>query len=114
MLFRKNILFIIYRLYGGGAERVVSNLSMALGDKYNVKITIYDIEEKTYPYKGELIRIKLPFSKDPVPDHQEAHRKAGRGLDFEFTTQGRAAASDAGYYGRGSQRGSIRRAETRG
>jgi hypothetical protein len=63
MILQRNILFFIYRLYGGGAERVVSNLSMALGDNYNIKIIIYDLEEKTYPYKGELIRIKLPFSK---------------------------------------------------
>jgi len=66
MILQRNILFFIYRLYGGGAERVVSNLSMALGDNYNIKIIIYDLEEKTYPYKGELIRIKLPFSKNPV------------------------------------------------
>jgi len=66
MIPQKNILFFIYRLYGGGAERVVSNLSMALGDSYNIKIVTYDMEEKTYPYKGELIRIKLPFSKNPV------------------------------------------------
>src|SRR6188508_67899 len=66
---RKNILFFIYRLYGGGAERVVSNLSMALGDNYNIKIATYDIEEKTYPYKGELIHIKLPFSKNPADNN---------------------------------------------
>ena len=66
MMLRKNIFFFIYRLYGGGAERVVSNLSMALGDSNNIKIVTYDMQEKTYPYKGELIRIKLPFSKDPV------------------------------------------------
>ena len=66
MLPQKNILFFIYRLYGGGAERVVSNLSMALGGNYNIKIAIYDMEEKTYPYNGELIRIKLPYSKNPV------------------------------------------------
>lgn len=66
MMPQKNVLFLIYRLYGGGAERVVSNLSIALSDKYNIKIAIYDIEEKKYPYEGELIRIKLPFSKNPV------------------------------------------------
>ena len=60
----QNILFFIFRLYGGGAERTVSNLSQAFGDKYNIKIAIYDIEERTYPYAGELIRIKLPFSKN--------------------------------------------------
>jgi glycosyltransferase involved in cell wall biosynthesis len=61
----KNILFIIYRLYGGGAERVVSNLTQALEGKYNIKIAVFSNEEKTYPYAGEMIRIRLPFSKDP-------------------------------------------------
>lgn len=60
----QNVLFFIFRLYGGGAERTVSNLSQALGDKYNIKIAIYDQEERTYPYAGELIRIQLPFSKN--------------------------------------------------
>ena len=61
-----NILFFIFRLYGGGAERVVSNLSIAFADKYNVKVAIYDNQRKEYPYKGELIRIHLPFSDDPT------------------------------------------------
>lgn len=60
----QNVLFFIYRLYGGGAERTVSNLSQAFGDEYNIKIAIYDQEERTYPYAGELIRIRLPFSKN--------------------------------------------------
>lgn len=60
----QNVLFFIFRLYGGGAERTVSNLSQAFGDRYNIKIAMYDQEERTYPYAGELIRIKLPFSKD--------------------------------------------------
>ena len=61
---QQNLLFFIFRLYGGGAERTVSNLSQAFGDKYNVKIAVYDQEERTYPYAGELIRIRLPFSKN--------------------------------------------------
>ncbi len=66
----KNVLFFIYRLYGGGAERVVSNLSLALDGNYNIKIVIYDREERTYPHKGELIRIKLPFSEDPTRNNK--------------------------------------------
>ena len=62
----QNILFFIFRLYGGGAERVVANLSMAFADKYNIKVAIYDDHEKTYPYGGELIRIALPYSSDPA------------------------------------------------
>lgn len=62
----QNLLFVVFRLYGGGAERVVSNLTMEFGDRYHIKIAIYDGLEKTYPHKGELIKIKLPFSDDPT------------------------------------------------
>lgn len=62
----QNVLFFIFRLHGGGAERVVSNLSIAFSDRYNIKIAVFDNLEKTYDFKGELIRIKLPFSKDPI------------------------------------------------
>jgi glycosyltransferase involved in cell wall biosynthesis len=58
----ENVLFFLFRLYGGGAERVVSNLSMDLAQQYNIKIAIFDNSEQTYPFRGELIRIKLPFS----------------------------------------------------
>jgi glycosyltransferase involved in cell wall biosynthesis len=66
----QNILFFMYRLYGGGAERVVSNLSMAFGDQYQIRIAIYGEQPQSYSYKGELIRIKLPFSKDPTRNAQ--------------------------------------------
>jgi len=62
----QNILFFVYRLYGGGAERVVSNLSVAFGDQYQIKIAIYGEQPKSYSHKGELIKIKLPFSNDPT------------------------------------------------
>ena len=62
----QNILFFVYRLYGGGAERVVSNLSLALGDQYNIRIAIYGDQPKAYPHGGELIKINLPFSDDPT------------------------------------------------
>ncbi len=65
----QNVLFFIFRLYGGGAERVVSNLSIALSEQHNIKVAVFDTQEKTYPFKGELIRIKLPFSKDPIHNH---------------------------------------------
>lgn len=66
----QNVLFFIFRLYGGGAERVVSNLSIAFSEQYNVKVAVYDSQEKTYSYKGELIRIRLPFSNDPTRNHR--------------------------------------------
>jgi glycosyltransferase involved in cell wall biosynthesis len=62
----QNILFFVYRLYGGGAERVVSNLSLAFGDQYHIRIAIYGEQPKAYAHKGELIKIKLPYSGDPT------------------------------------------------
>jgi glycosyltransferase involved in cell wall biosynthesis len=62
---KQNVLFFIFRLHGGGAERVVSNLSMAFAEEFNVKIAVFDRVEKTYAYKGELIKIDLPFSENP-------------------------------------------------
>lgn len=66
----QNVLFFIFRLYGGGAERVVSNLSIAFSEQYNVKVAVYDSLEKTYSYNGELIRIRLPFSSDPTRNNR--------------------------------------------
>jgi glycosyltransferase involved in cell wall biosynthesis len=60
----QNVLFFLFRLYGGGAERVVSNLSMDLAGHCNIKIAVFDSREETYPFSGELIRIKLPFSQN--------------------------------------------------
>jgi hypothetical protein len=60
----QNILLFIFRLYGVGAERVVSNLSSASSEEHNVKIAIFDKPGKTYPYTGELLHIELPFSED--------------------------------------------------
>jgi glycosyltransferase involved in cell wall biosynthesis len=59
---KPNLLFFIFRLHGGGAERMVSNLSTDLSAKYEVKIAIFDASEVTYPFGGELLKIQLPFS----------------------------------------------------
>jgi glycosyltransferase involved in cell wall biosynthesis len=61
----QNVLFFIFRLHGGGAERVVSNLSMDFAKRFNIKIAVFDNLEKVYPHEGELIRIKAPFSTNP-------------------------------------------------
>jgi len=67
---RQNVLFFIFRLHGGGAERVVSNLSMDLEDDYNIRIAVFDKIDKVYPHKGELIRINVPFSGDPATNNK--------------------------------------------
>jgi glycosyltransferase involved in cell wall biosynthesis len=62
----RNLLFFIFRLHGGGAERVVSNLSMDFSATFNIKIAVFDQIENVYPHDGELIRIQLPFSENPA------------------------------------------------
>lgn len=55
---QKKVAFIIGSLNGGGAERVVSNLSLHLTDKIERYILIYNCEETGYPYKGRLVKLK--------------------------------------------------------
>lgn len=52
---KKNLLFIVPKLIGGGAEKTVSNLSVALQDKYNIHIIIFYDTEQKYSYGGNLI-----------------------------------------------------------
>jgi len=52
----KNIAFLIRRLTGGGAERVISNLSLYLSNRINPYVILYSSSEEkvTYDYKGKL------------------------------------------------------------
>jgi glycosyltransferase involved in cell wall biosynthesis len=59
------IAFLIGSLQGGGAERVVSNLSTNLDDKFERYIVIYSCEKSVYPYKDYLIRLK-PCKKGEI------------------------------------------------
>lgn len=52
---KKNILFIIPQLVGGGAEKTVANLSLYLKEKYNVNILIFNDSNEKYKYSGNLI-----------------------------------------------------------
>lgn len=62
-LTKKNIAIIAPKLNGGGAERVASNLSIELSEFYNVSLIVFDGKDKTYPYGGELIDLKMPPKK---------------------------------------------------
>lgn len=59
-----NIAIIITKLNGGGAERCASNLSIELSKKYNVVLIVFDGNNITYPYKGNLIDLNLVDSND--------------------------------------------------
>ena len=60
---KKNILLIIYNLTEGGAQRLVSNLSIELAKNYNVYIVLNE-NKITYPYEGELFVINSKASKN--------------------------------------------------
>lgn len=56
---KKKIAFFIPNLGGGGAERVVSNLSLALDkQKYDKYIIMYNTKKIVYPYDAKLIDLK--------------------------------------------------------
>lgn len=57
-----NVAIIITKLNGGGAERCASNLSIELSKKYNVKLIVFDANNITYPYGGELINLGIANS----------------------------------------------------
>ena len=62
---KKNILLLVNQLHGGGAQKVIANLSIQLQGDYNVALAIYnDIDKIVFPFAGELIKISLPFSAD--------------------------------------------------
>lgn len=57
---KKNILLISQSLHGGGAEKVVANLSLVLAEFYNVYIVTYEENIKEYKYRGTRINISIP------------------------------------------------------
>lgn len=52
---KKNVLFIIPQLVGGGAEKTVANLSLYLEKDYNINILIFNDSDEKYKYSGNLI-----------------------------------------------------------
>lgn len=62
---QKKVAFMIRSLSDGGAERVVSNLSLHLSDKIERYILVHSCEQIDYPYKGELIELN-PRKKSQV------------------------------------------------
>lgn len=51
----KNVYFLIGTLSSGGAERVVSNLTLSLPNRFKSKIVLFSNFEIDYSYKGDLI-----------------------------------------------------------
>lgn len=55
---KKNVMFIVPKLIGGGAEKTVANLSLFLNqEKYNIYIVIFRDTKTKYEFSGELIKL---------------------------------------------------------
>src|SRR6056297_3595846 len=61
---KKKIGLLIPSLRGGGAERVVSNLSLLLPDRFSVYIIVHDSSEIYYPYRGKLLDLAEGHQKN--------------------------------------------------
>lgn len=62
---KKTVMLLINQLHGGGAQKVIANLSIFLSQSYKVVLVIYnDIEKIGFDYGGELITLKLPYAQD--------------------------------------------------
>ncbi|WP_138294444.1 MULTISPECIES: glycosyltransferase [unclassified Clostridium] len=57
---KKKIAIIIQKLNGGGAERAASNLSIFLGERYEVHIIVFDGAQISYPVEGKIHDLNLP------------------------------------------------------
>lgn len=55
----KRILFVISHLYGGGAERALSNLVTHIPDDWEIDILLNNDKTETYPYRGKLISLDV-------------------------------------------------------
>lgn len=61
---KKNVLIIIHKLNGGGAERCASNLSLELSKFHNVYLACFDCRNMTYPYGGTLLNLNIKDSSN--------------------------------------------------
>lgn len=56
----KKVAFIINSLQGGGAERTLSRLTMALPKDWEIDIILSDISNISYEYRGNIIDLGIP------------------------------------------------------
>ena len=62
----KNIAFLIPSMRNGGAERVLSNMSINLDDNLNQSIIVWDGKDVDYPFKGQLIDLDIHNSDNII------------------------------------------------
>lgn len=54
------IAFVINYMKSGGAERAVSNLSLAMQYEHDVSLILFDANDIGYPYGGKIIDLNIP------------------------------------------------------
>lgn len=57
----RRILFLISTLRGGGAERALCNITLAMPEDVEVDIVVNSISEADYPHKGNVISLNMPL-----------------------------------------------------
>ena len=59
----KKVLFLIPTLFRGGAERVISEVSLALPESIEPVIVVFE-KKISFPYRGKLVSLDSPISKN--------------------------------------------------
>lgn len=59
----KKVLFLISTLTGGGAERTLCNITLALPGEVEADILVNSESDKDYPHKGNVISLNFPKQK---------------------------------------------------
>lgn len=60
---KSKLCLVTSNLAGGGAQRVVSRLSAALAENYEIYLILHDGQRIDYPYGGQIIDLKTPVVK---------------------------------------------------
>lgn len=60
------VAFVINYMKSGGAERAVSNLSLAMQDEHDVSVVVFDGDDVGYPYGGKLIDLDVKSKESSV------------------------------------------------
>jgi glycosyltransferase involved in cell wall biosynthesis len=60
------IAFLIQTLGHGGAERTVSNLSLAMQEEHDVTVILFNSKDNYYPHGGKLIDLNIIAKENPL------------------------------------------------
>lgn len=61
---KKKVLFVMSTLNTGGAQKIISNIIMALPEEWEIDILLNDSENISYPYRGTIIDLGMKPTLD--------------------------------------------------